>query len=126
MAKLEEKGKVTPAQTEKLERNETKLTETHKEYEETATKTSHLLEEASRHGWKDLHPLLKAMMTAEWKRESDLHAVWGLTSTIQDKVAHVVDKHDVPLPASAFSTEIVLVSRRSGDADLDVSDEEEE
>ena len=132
VASKEEKGKpVSPTEQEKLSRNETKLQESWQEYETVATQTSHLLEEATRQGWKDLHPLLKAMLTTEWQRETDVHAVWNLTSSIQDKVAVVVEKYDVPLPASAFATEVILHSRRGGaessdDGDLSEDDEEEE
>lgn len=132
VANKEEKGKaVSAAESEKLQRNEIKLKESWQEYESVATQTSHLLEEATRHGWKDLHPLLTALLTTEYQRESDLYDLWGQTKGIQDKVAHVVDKYDVPLPASAFATEIILVSRPSGSGDatsddLEMSDQDAE
>lgn len=129
VALKEEKGKLTPAMSEKLERNEGKLKDSWKEYEETATQTCHLLEEATRKGWKDLHPVVKAMLAFEGKRDDQEHDLWASARTnIQDKIAHAVETHDVPLPASAFSTEIVLISRRptgSADSDdLDLSDED--
>lgn len=127
-AAKEEKGKVTPQMQEKLDRNEQKLKETWKEYEENATKTCHLLEEATKMAWKDLHPLVNKMIAFEYKRDTDEHALWSKLGGIKDKVNAVVDKHDEPLPASAFE-EPQLLSRPSGDGDsgddLEVSDEEE-
>lgn len=123
-SKEEKGGKAPPQMTEKLERNEIKLKDTWKEYEETATKTCHLLEEATKMGWKDLHPLIKAMIAFEYKRDTDEHALWGSLGNIKDKISKVVENHDEPLPASAFKQPLLLTMRpSSGDSgDLDLSD----
>jgi hypothetical protein len=119
----EEKGKLTPPLTEKLERNEEKLTQTWKEYEETATTTCHLLDEVTSMGWKDLHPLVKAMMAFEYKRETDEHTLWGNLSNVQDKLSGAVHRHDSPLPASAFIDPDVNTSRPSEEDPPDLGDE---
>lgn len=121
VAAKEEKGKPTPQMTEKLERNEEKLKETHAEYELTATKTCHLLEEATKMGWKDFHPLVKEMLGWENRRASEEQDLFKLTDDIKNKVAHVAERLDGPLPAEAFN-EVVLVSRpHAASDDLEMS-----
>lgn len=125
VAAKEEKGKVTPQMTEKLERNEEKLKETHAEYEKTATKTCHLLEEATKMGWKDFHPLVQAMLVWESRRVSEEQALFKQVDDIKNKVAHVAERLDGPLPAEAF-VEVMLVSRPNADSDdLEISGESE-
>jgi len=116
VAAKEEKGKPTPQMTEKLARNEEKLKETHEEYEKTATKTCHLLEEATKKGWKDFHPLVQAMLVWESNRAADEQALFKQVDDIKNKVAHLAERLDGPLPAEAF-VEVVLVSRLTTDSD---------
>ena len=126
VAAKEEKGKgVAPQLSQKLARNEDKLTESWKEYEETATRTCHLIEEATQMGWKDLYPLIQAMLTFERQRDEAEHALWSSLASIQNKVTAAVDAHDTPLPASAFN-EVVVLTRPTKDEDSSEEEEEEE
>lgn len=56
--------------TQKLERNETKLSQAWRAYEKNSAQLCHLLEEVCHQGWKDLQPVLKDYMQWEMRRSS--------------------------------------------------------
>jgi exonuclease VII small subunit len=66
---LESKGKTTPdRKMERLNRNEAKLEEAAKAYEDKALKQCALMEEATAQGWRDLHPLVQRLVKWETER----------------------------------------------------------
>ena len=83
-------------QKEKLERNEEKLAKAWEEYDAAATRTANLLEEATKMGWKDLHPLVQAMIVFEQERDRDEHDLWDCVGTIQEKLIAMVSMQDDP------------------------------
>jgi len=75
----------SPGQKEKLERNEEKLAKAWEEYDAAATRAANLLEEATKMGWNDFHPLARAMIAFEHERGKDEKDIWDCIGTIQDE-----------------------------------------
>ena len=96
----ENQGKVSSSsQTAKLTRNETKLAKAWQDYDAAATRTANLLEQATRVGYRDLHPLVQAMITFELERDRDERNTWQYVGKIQDQlIAIMAEKEESPLP----------------------------
>lgn len=96
----ENQGKVSsPSQAAKLTRNETKLAKAWQDYDAAATRTANLLEQATRVGYRDLHPLVQAMITFELERDRDERNTWHYVGKIQDQlVAIMAENEEPPLP----------------------------
>jgi exonuclease VII small subunit len=88
-------------ESNKLERNEKKLSDAWTEHDKTATRTSNLIESATKSRWKDLYPLLQAMALCEQGRELDQHDLWERASLIQGKLDSIVTQYDNPLAEGA-------------------------
>eukprot|EP00977_Amphora_coffeiformis_P004092 scaffold823_cov219-Amphora_coffeaeformis.AAC.10 len=87
----------SPGQKDKLERNEDKLSKAWEEYDAASTRTANLLEEATKMGWNDFHPLAQAMIAFEQERGKDEQDIWDCVGTIQDQFVAVVSMHDNPV-----------------------------
>jgi hypothetical protein len=85
-------------ESDKLERNEKKLSAAWTDHDKTATRTSNLIESATKSKWKDLHPLLQAMIGCEQGRGLDQHDLWERATLIQDKLDRVIARYDAPVP----------------------------
>jgi len=84
---LEEKGKTVPAaQTEKLERNETKFKEAFILHEKEAGRVCVLIEEVTTNGWKDLYHLVKNYCKWECNRVSRENEIYSEFSATLDSM----------------------------------------
>lgn len=97
--KEEKNGSASPGKTEKLNRNDDKLTKAWKEYDTAATRTANLLEEATTVGWRDLVPLVQGMIVFEQSRDKDERELWACLETLQEKLNEAVSKYDDPAPS---------------------------
>jgi hypothetical protein len=83
----ETQGKASPARlTTKLERNEGKLNEAWKQHERSASKLCNLLEQVTERGWKDLYPLVLAMLDWEKARSSQDYDVFKRLPFVKEKL----------------------------------------
>jgi hypothetical protein len=93
--------KPSPAQTEKLERNEKKLDDASKEYEAYAGRLCILLEEVTACAWKDLIPLLQALMKWEAGRAAHEAEVFAeLKKETAVRLSEAAEKHKKWRPKS--------------------------
>lgn len=121
---LEQNNKNTPTTlTEKLTRNECKLEKAWQEYDRIGTRTANLLEAATKMGWKDLHPLIQAMISFEQERERDEQSLWEHVDSIQDTLLGVVTRaEDEAEPSSGRA----LVPREEEDIIVEPTEHMEE
>jgi Skp family chaperone for outer membrane proteins len=76
------KGKDTPdKEADRLERNADKLKLASSAYETAAKKLKRLIEEAVRHGWKDLYPLIQATLKWDMDRSESEHETYSKLKT---------------------------------------------
>jgi hypothetical protein len=89
----DKKGKETPdKEADRLERNEGKLEEASNAYEAAAKKVKCLIEEAVRHGWKDLYPLIKVTLKWDVDRNEGEHETYGKLKTSVLGLADALDR----------------------------------
>ena len=88
------KGKlVDPKTSEKLKRNEEKLSKSRAEYEDYATQLCILIEEITERAWKDLHPLLIKMAQFDATLASDEAKLFGELNGVVNNLKNVAQQH---------------------------------
>jgi hypothetical protein len=88
------KGKlVDPKTSEKLKRNEEKLSKSRGEYEDYATQLCILIEEITERAWKDLHPLLIKMAQFDATLASDEAKLFGELNGVVNNLKNVAQQH---------------------------------
>ena len=88
------KGKlVDPKTSEKLKRNEEKLSRSRAEYEDYATQLCILIEEVTERAWKDLHPLLIKMAQFDATLASDEAKLFGELNAVVNNLKNVAQQH---------------------------------
>lgn len=109
----------------KLERNESKLSNAWQLYERSASELCNLLEEATAHGWNDLHPLLLDLIqwevertTAKYDVVAELIAISeNLSSTFEiEQQKHVRDLQEGKLEADEMGSVASLPSEATSDS----------
>ena len=88
------KGKlVDPKQSEKLRRNEDKLTKARAEYAEFSSNLCVLIEEVTERAWKDLHPLLIKMSQFDATLSSDEFKLFSQLNQVTEHLKTIAMKH---------------------------------
>ena len=88
------KGKlVDPKTSEKLKRNEEKLSRSRAEYEDYTTQLCILIEEVTERAWKDLHPLLIKMAQFDATLASDEAKLFGELNAVVNNLKNVAQQH---------------------------------
>jgi hypothetical protein len=82
---VEDTGKESPAKlNQKLTRNEAKVKKAWEFYEASASTLCNLLEEVTKGGWKDLHPLVMAALQWEVDRVAGEQDTYGTLSKVMN------------------------------------------
>jgi hypothetical protein len=128
---IESKGKGSPAKlSEKLVRNEGKLDEAWKLYETNASIHCNLLEEVTKHGWKDLYPLVKASLEWEAVRAAGENDVYAKLSEVEKNLTSVFEKNLMSTSNEKKTVAVVTEAKEEpsggpstavGDHDLDTT-----
>jgi hypothetical protein len=100
---VENEGKESPAKlNQKLTRNELKLNQAWKLYEDSASNLCNVLEEITKGGWKDLYPLILAALQWEVDIATGEQDANGILSHVEKGMTSIFDEH-----ASALVSEVV-------------------
>jgi hypothetical protein len=91
---IENKGKQSPAKlSQKLTRNEAKVKHSWELHEDSASALCHLLEAITKGGWKDLYPLVLAVLQWEVDRAAVEQDAYGMFSEVAKGMPSTFDKH---------------------------------
>jgi hypothetical protein len=96
-----DKGLSSPSRkTEKLSRNEDKLKIAWEEHEHSASRLCDLLQEATESGWKDLYPLVIAMMKFDSEKSADEREILSKMDEVEALVESSVEAglNEAPAP----------------------------
>jgi small-conductance mechanosensitive channel len=100
---VENKGKESPAKlNQKLARNEAKVKQAWELHEASASTLCNLLEEVTKGGWKDLHPLVMATLQWEVDRVTGEQDAYGMLSKVmKDMTSPFYEQASVPVVEQA-------------------------
>jgi hypothetical protein len=117
-----DKGLSSPSRkTEKLSRNEDKLKNAWEEHERSASRLCDFLQEATESGWKDLYPLVIAMLKFDSEKSADEREILSKMDEVEALVESSVEARlgeaPAPPPPAVDSSEEGSVSEEEESAE---------